>query len=185
MANEIDVHSNLPELKSHLTAIGQKMSSSVVRAATTAAARVFKRIAQQLAPVLKPSNASPRRVAGALKRNMYIRRSKDSTTGREHYFVGFRQGKGRGKSKGVVRTDTFYGKLLEGGWMPRGPGRKLTGGRRKRTAERVAARSAGHPQVSYPFLQPAFTRGRTEALSRFFAIADKRIAKLSQEKTSR
>jgi hypothetical protein len=185
MASEINVASNLPDLKRHLSGIGRDMSAKVVRAATAAAARVFRRIAAQLVPVLKPENKRKGRVAGALKANIYIRRSKDAANGKEHYFVGFRQGRGRGKIRGALRSDTFYGKFLEGGWMPRGKGNKITGGRRRATQQRVASRSAGAAVVQYPFLLPAFQRGRNEALSKFFAIADTRIAKLNDEKTSR
>ncbi len=175
---EVEVRSNLPELKRHLDRIGREMSSKVVRAATAAAARIFRKYAQQFAPVLKPQNARKDRVAGQLKRNLFIRRSRDSTSGREHYFIGFRRGKAAGK-KG---RDAFYGLFLEGGWTPRGPGKRLRGGRRTKALAR--ATGAGK-KAEYPFLAPAFTRGKTEALNRFFFIADRRIQKISQEKTAR
>lgn len=176
---EVEVRTNLPELKSHLDRIGREMSSKVIRSATSAAARIFKKYAQLYVPVLKDKNKRKGRVAGALKKNIYIRRSRDSTTGREHYFIGFRRGKAAQK-KG---SDTYYGTFLEGGWIPQSKGRALRGGDRSKKLQRQQLLAKGALRFEYPFLAPAFTRGRTEALAKFFATADRRIAKISQEKT--
>lgn len=173
---EVEVRTNLPELKRHLDRIGREMSAKVVRSATSAAARIFRKYAQLLAPVLKDENKRKGRVAGALKKNMFIRRSKASTSGKEHYFVGFR----RGKSALRKGSDTFYGTFLEGGWIARGPGKRLRGGKRSKALQRSQATGQ---RYQYAFLAPAFTRGKGEALAKFFAIADKRIQKISQEKT--
>lgn len=174
---EVEIKSNLPELKSHLTRIGRELSSKVIRSATNAAAQVIKRKAISLAPVLQVPDK--RRIAGALKRNIYVRRSKDRTTGREHYYVGFRVGKSRGKTK---HADTFYGYFLEGGWIPRSPGRARRGGNRSRAAQRA---SDSGVRKQFPFLKPAFEATRNEAIAKFFATAERRIAKISAEKTAR
>ena len=172
---EIEIRTNLPELKSHLNAIGKQFASKVMRGATAAAARVFKKSAQLFAPVLRTPDK--RRTPGALQRGIYIKRSKDSTSGREHYFVGFRRGKAAAK-KG---RDAFYGYFLERGWVPRGPGQRVKGGRRTRALQRT---KSAHLQITkYKFIEPAFEKSRSEALDRFFKIADKGIAKINAEKT--
>lgn len=176
---EVEIRTNLPELKRHLNSIGKQFADRVVRSATAAAARVFKRNAEALAPVLKPENARKNRIVGALKKNMFIRRSKERTSGKEHYFVGFR----RGKQAAKRAKDTFYGTFLEGGWVARGPGRGLRGGKRSKALQRGRAAAAGAVRYQYPFLAPAFTRGKDEALRKFFQTAERRIAKISQERT--
>lgn len=172
---EVEVTSNLPELKSHLDRIGKEFAGRVMRNATAAAARVFRTRAANLAPVLQ--KPAPRRTAGTLRRAMVIKRSKDRTSGREHYFVGFRRGRDAAK-KG---RDAFYGYFLEAGWKPRGPGKKLRGGNRSRALQRRS--SAGQEIMQYRFLRPAFESGKSEALAKFFAAADKNIARLSAQRT--
>lgn len=176
---EIDIKTNLPNLEAHIKRLGAEFGKKVARPALSAATSVLARYVRSLAPVLKPENQRKGRVAGLLKRSIYSKRSKESTSGREHYFIGVRQGKKAEKKN----RNAFYWRFLEGGWMPRGPGKKLTGGNRSRALQRRRAIAGGAQKVSYPFIQPAFIAGKEKALARFYAVSDRIIRKQSEERT--
>jgi HK97 gp10 family phage protein len=169
MAN-IEVRTNLPDFTRQIIAFGRDFERKTVRSATAAAAGVFKKLAIAKAPV----------DSGLLKRAMYRKRSRRSTRGAEQYFVGFRQGKAQQNAKvykGFTgNLDAYHGRFLEYGWVPRGPGKKLRGGRRSVALQRERALAAGAAKITkYRFMHPAFERGRDEALRVFFARIEQRI----------
>lgn len=174
--NEVEVRTNLPEYSAKLRAFGKDFERRTVRSATAKAAGVFKRLAIAKAPVK----------TGRLKRAMYVKRSKRSTSGAEHYFISFRQGKrfqALKRKGGSINLDAYYGRFLEGGWMPRGPGAKLRGGRRSVALQRSRNRAAGAAEITaYRFLRPAFASGRTEALRVFYARIQSAIDKENQKR---
>lgn len=167
------VRTNLPDFSREIARMGTEFGPVVARAATRAAAQVIRREAVRRAP----------RRTGRLARAIYIKRSRDSTRGREHYFIGVRQGRRaqairrRGKT---INLDAYYWRFLEGGWIPRGRGQAFRGGRRARALARARALISGVRLVSYPFLGPAFEATRGQALTRFYEVAEQRVAKWQQ-----
>lgn len=177
MTDGVTIKTNLPQLKAHLARIGKEFEAKAVRQATYAAAAIFRREVQARAPVLK--QATKQRVPGTLRRAIYIKRSRDRTSGREHYFVGVRQG-AKAAKKG---RDAFYWRFLETGWTPRGPGQRLKGGVRSRALQLSRSRAAGGKVVRYPFIAPAYNSSKEQALQAFYTRADKAVAKFSSERT--
>lgn len=168
----IEVHHNLPEFGLALKSFGADFERRTVRSATNAAAQAFKKLAAANVPVR----------TGKLKRALYVKRSRSkSGAGEEHYFVAFRQGKRHQaikRKRGAVNLDAYYGRFLEAGWVPRGPGSKLAGGTRSRALARSRNLAAGAAKITrYRFLRPAFERGKGDALRAFYAKIETRIAK--------
>lgn len=171
--NDIEFRTNLPDFRAQLRAIGNDFQRRAVRSATGAAATVFKQIVIARAPVLKPENRRVGRITGTLKRNVIVTRSRRlSGNGVEVYTVTVREGK---KSKFV---DAFYWRFLEGGWIPRGPGKRIFGGKRRRAIER---KRLGSGRVEYPFIAPAFAAGHDAALAAFNARIAKKIHEYSRD----
>lgn len=156
------VRVNLPEFRRDLERIKQDMRRRAVRQGLSAAGRIFRDAAKALAPVLRTSNRN--RVFGALRQNIIVKRSRFQKEGAERYYVGVRSGRSAAKRGGA---DPFYWRFLEGGWIPRGPGKRLKGGTRSRALQRKRLRAAGADVVQYPFLQPAFEANRQRALKAF------------------
>lgn len=170
MADGVSVRINLPDFKKQMTDFTIDMERRVVRAATNAAAQEFKKSVIAKAPILK--GFSKRRVPGLLKKSIYVARSRSgSKKGQETYSVSFRKGRARGKKGGI---DAFYGTFLEAGWIPRGPGRRIRGGFRRKALERK--RLAHQKITGYAFLAPAFKEAGGRALNAFNARIEKRIA---------
>lgn len=170
---ELNVKHNLPDFKAQLARFGVDFERRTVRSATLAAANVFKKLVIAEAPVLrKPSG---KRISGALRKSIYVARSKRSTKGAERYVVSFRKGRKAAKSG----RDAFYGRFLELGWVPRGPGKRLLGGVRSRALQRTRSTSAKITQ--YKFISPAFQRGKSAALAVFTRRIETRIAKESKK----
>lgn len=151
MTDRVSVRVNIADFRRDLQALGRKVESRIVTRGLRAAGAVFRDSARGIAP----------RRTGALQRSLYVTRSRQSRPGLIVFSVGVR-GRRTGK-KGRV-TDAFYWRFLEGGWIPRGPGRRIAGGRRRRNLER--SRLAGQ-RIELPFLRPAFQRNQTRALQAF------------------
>lgn len=176
MADGITVKTNLPDFKRQLRAFGLDMERKVFRAGVAASAQVFRKRVEEVAPVR----------TGRLKRAIYVRRSRDSTTGREHYFVGVRQGKAarnrnvrhKGKVVGTGNLDAFYWRFVELGHLVRRRGSGVRGGRRSQALQRARLSALGARRVpARPFLAPAFQRGKDEALQAFTVRVQQRIDK--------
>lgn len=170
---DLNVTHNLPDFKRQMARFGQDFERRTVRSATLAAANVFKKLVIAAAPVLR--RPSKKRIAGALKKSIYVYRSKRSTKGAERYVVSFRKGRKAAKTG----RDAFYGRFLEAGWIPRGPGKGLRGGKRSKALQR--SRSAGGKITQYKFIGPGFARGRAAALAAFNKRISTRIAKESRK----
>lgn len=176
----ITIKADLPAFKKELDAIGARQQK-IVQAATRKAALAFKPTVVRNAPVLKRPDRRKKnpRVAGTLKRAIYIKRARDSKNGLEHYFVGVRQGKKAARAKGGSR-DAFYWVFLEGGWIARGPGKKIRGGARRRALERSRLIAKGAKQYRYPFLKPAFDANKEKALTVFYKEIGDGISKANK-----
>jgi HK97 gp10 family phage protein len=149
----VSVKTNLADFRAQLKAVGLKMERKIVRAATRDALKIYKAAATRLAPELSLSAVKERRrIRGALKSSIYIGTSRRAPKGTVSMFVGVRAK----RRFATLAVDAFYWRFLEGGWMPRGPGRKLTGGVRRRALERERNRARGARFVQRPFLLPAF-----------------------------
>lgn len=173
--NDIQIRFDIPDFRQQLKAIGSDFERKTIRSATGAAATVFKRLAVARAPVLKTENRRRGRIAGTLKRSIISGRSRrESKNGVEVYRVTVpAQDK---RNTRFVRLDAFYWRFLEGGWMPRGPGRSLKGGNRSRDLQRRRAIAGGSSKVQYQFFAPAFSAGQGQALAVFNARIEKKIA---------
>lgn len=176
----IEMRIDLPAFKAQLDAIG-KEQQKVVQAATRRAALIFKPSVIANAPVLKKPDRRKNnpRVAGTLKRAIYIKRARDSKNGLEHYFIGVRQGKKAARAKGGSR-DAFYWRFLEGGWVARGRGQKIRGGTRRRALERTRLIASGAKEYRYPFLKPAFDALKEKSLTTFYAEIGRGIEKANK-----
>jgi len=173
MPDGIIVKTNIPDFRKQLAELGTRVERRIATRAVGAAAKVFRGVAQSFAPVR----------TGLLQARIYVGRSRESRPGKVVYFVGVRS-KGRLSAVQTLDTkrsgrviDPFYWRFLEGGWVPRGRGRKFRGGTRRRTIERNRAIAAGARTVSHPFLAPAFKFAETAALDRFIVVMEQGIAK--------
>lgn len=173
MADSVTVKVNIPDFKRQLTALGRRMEKNIVRRGVRAAGAVFVVEARRRAPVLREPRKG--RVAGALQRAIRSV-SRRSQRGVVKQSVGVVATSAQTKS-GV---DPFYWRFLEGGWVPRGPGRRFKGGPRRRRIERDRAIAAGARIVSYPFLKPAFESAGSRALDAFNQAVADGIAKESK-----
>lgn len=161
---EIKVVTNLPDFKRQLVALGQRVEKRLVNRALRAAGRVFRDEAKRQAPVLKDLG-NTRRAAGALRRGIYVGRSRSSSRkDAPAVFVGVRA---TPATKRRAAADPFYWRFLEAGWMPRGAGRRLKGGERFRKLQRDRSAKAGARRLEYPFLKPAFDTKRQQAVEAF------------------
>jgi len=179
MSNGVVVRTNLAQFKQQIDALGRRFGGRVVPRANRAAGVVFRDLARLLAPVLRTPD--PRRVAGSLRRNIYTGRSRDAAPGAVSAFVGVKTSRRRSnvqqlklRRSGKV-LDPFWWRFLEGGWTPRGRGKKLRGGTRSRALQRSRNAAAGAQQISRPFLAPAFERGKVRALAAFVAAMERGI----------
>lgn len=173
---DIEVRTNLPAFSAQLKAIGADFEKKAVRSATAAAATVFRKYAQQRAPVLKKFDK--RRAIGTLRRAIYVKWSRFQKRGSARYIVSVRSG----KKAAEKQRDAFYWRFLEGGWIPRGPGKGLKGGRRYKELQRSRATRG---KVSYPFIAPAAAQAQSPALQAFKVRLTKKIAEFSALRTPR
>ena len=176
---EINVRTNLPDFKLQLARFSADFQRKTVKSALSAAAAVYKKLAVAKAPVLNaftPKRKKDPRIPGNLRKAIYSTRSRSkSRAGVETYFVSFRRG-----LKGEKR-DAFYGRFLELGWQPRGPGHKLRGGDKSRALQRARNFAAGAKRYRYAFLEPAFQQGGAAAIRAFTIRIEKRIAQENQK----
>lgn len=180
MTDTVEIRTNLPEFKRQLVALGSDMEKKIVRSAVNAAATAFRKAIIATVPVLKKPDTRRKnpRVAGTLKRAIYTYRVRNPEPGTVAMKVSFRQGRSEQK-KG---RDAFYGRFLERGWVPRGPGRALKGGKRSKALQRERNLAAGAVKHSFPFIAPAFNRARSAALAAFTNKMTARIEKASRER---
>ena len=151
---------NIADFRRQLAEVEKRTRLRVTRNAVRAAASVFRRFAQDRAPVLK--TPAKNRVPGALKRNIAIRRGSSREIGVVSVGVGVRVGKST-KGRGVP----FYWRWLEGGWIPRGRGKGIKGGDRSKALQRRRLIAGGARRRQFPFLAPAFTAGQGGAVQAF------------------
>lgn len=168
----VKVTVNLPDFRRQLAEVERRVRTRIVRGALRAAGNTLAKSARQKAPTMQ--KFTRQRIPGALRRAIYVGRGR---SGRDsvRFFVSVRGGKGYAK-KG--RGDPFYWRFLEGGWIPRGRGQKVTGGRRLRSLKRKRAIQAGAQEVRYPFFKPAFDEAGGRALAAFNERMTKGIAAL-------
>ena len=166
--SDIEIRTNLPALKAQLRGIGLDMEQKIMRQATRRAAAVFGRLARKNAPVL--ARDTKKRKSGFLKKTVRVKRSRDRSSGREHFYI---------------TSGAFYWYFLERGWVSRGKGKALRGGRRSKTHQRNTARAQGAKVHRFPFMEPAFEQGKDKALDAFFKRAQQGIAKYNQMRTER
>jgi len=173
MSEAVVVKTNIPAFKAQLVELRVRIEAKLGNRAVRAGARVFRDAAARLAP----------RATGLLAARIYVGRSRESRPGKVVYFVGVRSS---GKLSAVQsldvkrsgrRTDPFYWRFLERGWIPRGRGRKFRGGTRRRALERERALAGGARRVSHPYLLPAFRIADTAALDAFTNVMEDGIAK--------
>lgn len=180
MADGIDVKVDIPPFKRQMQELGTDFERKTVRAATSAATGIFRDAVIQAAPVSRDflrKGASP----GRLKRAIYRKRSKDSTSGREHFFVGVRYGKKERRRKAGSR-DAFYWRWVEEGHLARGPGQKIRGGRRRRALERNRLKGSGaHRVEARPFLGAGFKQAGRAGLDKFTTLIARRIDKANRK----
>lgn len=187
MAGEYIRMTGVDDLKRALKDLDRKMRFKVLRNALRAAARVIQTDAKARAPVLR--TPTPRRNPGALRRSIVVRASKLARRkGMVGVYVTVSASKARRnlgaysslRTKGTIRpNDPFYFRFLEEGWIPRGPGKKLTGGD---NAKRAVRRREAHRTVSYPFLGPALQAKSTQAVQAFERSVLPEIAKANKRK---
>ncbi len=176
----IEVKSNLPEFSAALKTIREDMQQKAVATATRAAATVFLKTARQNAPRLQEPRKG--RVAGMLARALYVSKSKRVRgQGAVRYFIAVRGGSSRrvNRKSGTV-TDAFYWRWQEAGWIPRGPGQKIRGGRRTQALTR--SRLQGKKIPGRWFIRDAFKSQQQAAIDAFYARLDAAIRRYNAQK---
>lgn len=176
MTNSITVRNNLPEFKRELVALGQRVERNITKNALRAAGRVFAAEAKRIAPVLNRAILTPKRtrIPGALRAAIRVASSRKSRKLTPVQTVGVRASKAQTKRG----ADPYYWRFLEGGWIPRGPGQRFKGGKRRRAVERERALRSGATKITkYNFLKPAFDRKKQEALDAFIKSMSDGIVK--------
>lgn len=172
----IKVTANIPDFKRQLAELDKKFRQRVVRSALRAAGTVLVKSAQKNAPKLDRAISTPKtfRMPGALAAAIYTARGRAGRD-RLRFYVSVHRGK-----KYATRGwgDPFYWRFLEAGWIPRGPGKKLKGGTRRRALYRARLKKAGAKEISFPFFKPAFEKDGDRALSVFNQRMAKGIAAL-------
>lgn len=177
----IVVINNLPDFKRQLAEVKKKTRTSLVRASLRAAANFMAKQVRIEAPML--AKATKNRIPGTLKAAIYASRGKAGAD-RERYFVAVKKksrSRGSRTKKGKVYGDAFYWRFLEGGWIPRGPGKKLRGGDRSRALQRRRLIAGGAKRMQIPFFAPTFTRYSGRALEIFNERMARGFEKLSRE----
>lgn len=167
----VEFRTNLPDFKQQLNTLRFDFQEKAVKAAARAAGAEFRKSAKGFAPVLKSPVKG--RNTGELQKRIYSGIVRNKTAGTVTAIVSVRSG--RKSQKGA--NDPFYWRFLEGGWIPRGPGKRLRGGTR---TKRVARARSAHQMIKLPFLAPAFNTVRGAALDAFYRRLGEAIAKYRQ-----
>ena len=179
MPDGIEVRINLPDFKRQLAQFDDRVRKRISARALVAGGRVFQKDAKRRAPVLqRPAKG---RVAGALRRNIVVLRSRIRRSNMIQYNVGVRtsQRVSRGKRAAfLARGDPFYWYFLEGGWIPTGP-RRIGGGRAVRSLRRRRATASGARRYRFSFLGPSFETLKGTALNEINRVMEVEIAKES------
>lgn len=176
MAQVITIRTDLPDFKKRLDTLAYRFQRNYTLSAANAAAQMFKKAVVANAPILKKPDTRKKnpRLAGTLRRAIYVWRRRDPVAGTVMYSVSWRKGKAQQNAKGGSR-DAFYGRFLELGWTPRGPGRRFEGGVRRRRLARERAIAAGARTVKLPFLVPGFQAAQNQALDAFERKMEQRL----------
>jgi hypothetical protein len=163
--------SNLPDFKRQMAHLSLELQGKAVRRATAAAAGALR--AEGVRAAAAPKATPPARLrTGTLARAVYMTRNRrTSTKGAERYLVGIRQGRKAAR----IGRDAFYARFLEGGWIPRGPGQRIAGGRRRKALERSRLASK---RVQYPFFQSAMKAGSGRAVDVFVRRLEREVKRL-------
>jgi hypothetical protein len=172
---EVDVRTNLPDFKKQLDLLAKGFEKQVVGPALSAAGKVFKAAVVANAEARRETKYHKDHVPGTLARAIYSYRLRNPKTGTVEMKVSFRKGKAQQK----FGRDAYFGKFLEEGWIPRGPGQKIRGGRRSKALQR---QRLAHLKISRPFIRPAFDASAPAALSAFNSAMVQQLAKLEREK---
>lgn len=173
MTDGVRVSVDLARLRRELGAAGARIERRAAGDGVRAAARVFRDRARGNVGGV---GGGPRIRTGALRRAIVVARSRQRQRGLVAYYVGVRASKAQ-RRRGA---DPFYWRFLEGGWIPRGPGRKLRGGERSRALQRRRAVEGGARRREYPFLAPAFRTGGAAALAAFRERFNARLREVSR-----
>lgn len=173
MRDEISVRINLPDFRRQLQEIGDRMEKRVVRGALRDASRVFQRAAKQKAPVLRKPD--PRRIPGRLREAIVV-----ASVRAPRGLIRFRVvPRARKATRRRGKADLpFYWVWLEGGWIPRGPGRRVRGS----VARKREIRASSGRTYRYPFLAPAFQSAQGAALAAYNSGFERRLALIQSVK---
>ncbi len=168
----IQIEHNLPQFHRDLAKMQRRVGTRAVRRSVSAAARVLRRSVRQAAPVR----------SGTLRRAIFSKRSRRSNRTNEIAYVSVHSGAkfGRLRKSGKNR-DAFYWPWVEAGHLARGPGSRISGGRRTKELKRSRLRSSGAKQVAArPFLAPGFRSGQAGALAEFNRTMATQIAEIDR-----
>lgn len=174
MPDGFSIHIDLPDFRRQLAEIEKRVRTRVVRGAARDAARVAQRAVKSAAPVLR--KADPRRIPGRLRESIVIS-NRRAARGVIAFTVVPRA---RKATKRRAAADLpFYWVFLEGGWLPRGPGQRISGGRWKKARVRA---ELFHTRVQVPFIEPAFKSSQGAVVAAFNAGVERRLAELQTVK---
>lgn len=174
MPDGFRVQVDLPDFRRQLAEIEKRVRTRVVRGATRDAARVAQRAVKSAAPVLR--KADPRRVPGRLRESIVIS-NRRAPRGVIAFAIVPRA---RKATKRRAAADLpFYWVFLEGGWVPRGPGQRITGGRWKKARVRA---ELSHARVRVPFIEPAFKSSQGSVIAAFNSGVERRLSELQTVK---
>lgn len=177
MPDEVIVRSNLPDFKRDLENFGIDMAQKITGRAARAGITKLKDAVIAEAP----------RRTGRLRAAVYVKSNKKETTaGQWAYGIRIRSGKREQTRRAnkqqrefkfkTVNLDAFYWYYLEKGWIPRGPGNPIGGGKRVRKIRRANLLSHGGANFKrFPFIKPAFQKTRDPALQEIIRLIDERI----------
>jgi len=180
----IVIRDNLPDFKRQLDRVSNELQTKSVRSSNSKAAQIIARSARAVAGGRRSPKADPQTRTGNLVAAIYtFRNGRTSTRGAERWLVGVRTGKrfviNRKTKQKRALPDAYYAKFLEFGWIPRGPGNRIQGGRRSKALERARSKDQ---RISYPFMQKAFNASSNSAISAFVREMTKQVAKLDRIK---
>ena len=180
-----EIIQGLGELKANFAKLAQGMETRISRAMVVAGGQLLKKEAKALALGYGYNKT------GALVKNIAIKREPSAPAGTAQYHLGVRHGrnltkkqKTTGKLKvrgGRIRVadDPFYWRFLEFGWIPRGRGQALKGGKRKKDAQR--ARDAGRKIAGRSFIGKALENKRNEAIDAMGARLQRELDKAAKK----
>lgn len=174
MSDGFSIKVDLPDFRRQLAELEKRVRTRVVRGAVRDTARAFQRAAKARAPVLRKSD--PRRIPGRLRDSIVI----TAQRGRRGVVAFTVVPRARKATKRRAAADVpFYWVFLEGGWIPRGPGQRITGGRLRKARARA---ELSHARVQVPFIEPTFRATQGALVTTFNAGIERRLAELQAVK---